>query len=180
MRPILNGKEHLAPLPQSIDLIRSFVGGSLSILVLLFLSQFTHNIFIMAPFGATCVLLYAASHSPLAQPRNVILGHLVSAFIGLLFLKFFGTPTLSIALSVGCAIAAMQLLRCVHPPAGANPLVILLTANTIQYHWGFLFFPVLSGSIALVCIAYLVNNLKSEKKWPVYGLAFIHSKNNLE
>ncbi len=87
----------------------------------------------MAPFGATCVLLYAVSPSPLAQPHNVILGHFISAFIGLLFLKLFGINTISIALSVGCAIAVMQLLRCVHPPAGANPLVILLTANTIEY-----------------------------------------------
>ncbi len=70
----------------------------------------------------------------------------------------------------------MQILRCVHPPAGANPLVILLTAHTIQYQWSFLFFPVLLGSIALVLVAWLVNNFKAEKKWPIYGLAIIHSK----
>lgn len=134
----------------------------------------------MAPFGATCVLLYAVSQSPLAQPRNVILGHFISALIGLLFLKFFGNSAFSIALSVGCAIAAMQFLRCIHPPAGANPLVILLTANTIEYHWSFLFFPVLLGAIALVLVAWPVNNLKSEKKWPIYGLALIHSKKNIE
>ncbi|NNP76912.1 hypothetical protein A7P54_10825 [Acinetobacter sp. Ac_3412] len=180
MLSLFNGREHLAPIPQSIDIIRSLMGGTLSILILILLSKFTHNLFIMAPFGASCVILYAVSQSPLAQPRNVILGHFVSAFIGLLFLKVFGVTTLSIALSVGCAIAAMQLLRCVHPPAGANPLVILLTANTIEYHWSFLFFPVLLGSIALVLVAWLVNNLKSEKKWPVYGLAFIHSKKNLQ
>ncbi len=134
----------------------------------------------MAPFGATCVLLYAVSQSPLAQPRNVILGHFISALIGLLFLKLFGNSAFSIALSVGCAIAAMQFLRCIHPPAGANPLVILLTANTIEYHWSFLFFPVLLGAIALVLVAWPVNNLKSEKKWPIYGLALIHSKKNIE
>lgn len=100
--------------------------------------------------------------------------------IGLLFLKLFGNSAFSIALSVGCAIAAMQFLRCIHPPAGANPLVILLTANTIEYHWSFLFFPVLLGAIALVLVAWPVNNLKSEKKWPIYGLALIHSKKNIE
>ncbi|MCH7388114.1 HPP family protein [Acinetobacter modestus] len=180
MLSIFQGKEHLAPAPQSIDLIRSLVGGTLSILILIILSKLTNNLFIMAPFGATCVLLYAVSQSPLAQPRNVILGHFISAFIGLLFLKLFGINTISIALSVGCAIAAMQLLRCVHPPAGANPLVILLTANTIEYHWSFLFSPVLFGATSLVLIAWLVNNLKSENKWPIYGLALIHSKKTIK
>jgi CBS-domain-containing membrane protein len=178
MLALFKGKEHLAPLPQYIDIIRSLIGGTLSILILILLSKLTNNLFIMAPFGATCVILYAVSQSPLAQPRNVILGHFVSAFIGLFFLKTFGVSALSIALSVGCAIAAMQILRCVHPPAGANPLVILLTAHTIQYQWSFLFFPVLLGSIALVLVAWLVNNFKAEKKWPIYGLAIIHSKNN--
>ena len=180
MLSIFQGKEHLAPAPQSIDLIRGLVGGTLSILILIFLSKLTNNLFIMAPFGATCVLLYAVSQSPLAQPRNVILGHFISALIGLLFLKFFGNSAFSIALSVGCAITAMQFLRCIHPPAGANPLVILLTANTIEYHWSFLFFPVLLGAIALVLVAWPVNNLKSEKKWPIYGLALIYSKKNIE
>ncbi|ENW03568.1 HPP family protein [Acinetobacter beijerinckii] len=178
MLSLFNGREHLAPPPQSIDIIRSLIGGTFSILILILLSKLTNNLFIMAPFGATCVILYAVSHSPLAQPRNVILGHFISAFIGLLFLKVFGVSALSIALSVGCAIAAMQILRCVHPPAGANPLVILLTAHTIQYQWGFLLFPVLLGSIALVLVAWLVNNFKAEKKWPIYGLAIIHSKEN--
>lgn len=176
MSSLFHGKEHLAPRPQSIDIFRSLIGGTFSILILVLLSKWTQNLFIMAPFGASCVILYAVAQSPLAQPRNVILGHFVSALIGLVFLKTLGTSALSIALSVGCAIAAMQLLRCVHPPAGANPLVILLTANTIQYHWSFLFFPVLLGSIALVLVAWLVNNIKTDKKWPTYGLALIHSK----
>lgn len=79
MLSIFQGKEHLAPAPQSIDLIRGLVGGTLSILILIFLSKLTNNLFIMAPFGATCVLLYAVSQSPLAQPRHVILGHFISS-----------------------------------------------------------------------------------------------------
>lgn len=161
-----------ASLPQAIywsELSRSLVGGTLSILFLLYLSQMTHHPFIMAPFGASCVLLYAASQSPLAQPRNVIMGHFVSALIGLIFLKLFGNSILSIALSVGFAIAMMQFLRCVHPPAGANPLVILLTANTVHYDWNFLIFPVLLGAMSLVALAYVVNNIKAKTKWPSVG-----------
>ena len=66
MLSLFNGREHLAPLPQSIDIIRSLIGGTFSILILILLSKLTNNLFIMAPFGATCVILYAVSHSPLA------------------------------------------------------------------------------------------------------------------
>lgn len=74
-------------------------------------------------------------------------------------------------MAVGIAIIAMQYFRAVHPPAGANPLVILLTADKIDYDFTFLLFPVLSGSVILVAIAYLVNNFFNQTHWPVYWLA---------
>jgi len=174
---IFAGKEKLAPRPKNQDMIRCFIGGTLSIFILLLLSKFSHNPFIMAPFGASCVILYAVSQSPLAQPRNVILGHFISALVGICLLKWVGSNIFSIAVSVGLAITLMMYFRCVHPPAGANPLVILLTANTIHYDWTFLLFPVLTGSIALVAVAYAVNNVKASQKWPSYGLALWRSKN---
>lgn len=176
MLSILEGKEKLAEVPKKNEIFRSLFGGTISIFLLLTLTKLTGNIYIMAPFGATCVILYAVSQSPLAQPRNVIFGHLISAFIGLLFLKFFSISTFSIALSVGCAIALMQVCKCVHPPAGANPLVILLTANSIHYEWSFLIFPVLLGAIALTLIAAVVNNIKTAHKWPIYGLGLLKTK----
>ena len=176
MLSIFEGKEKLTAFPKPHEMIRSFIGGTISIFLLLLLSKLTGNIYIMAPFGATCVILYAVSQSPLAQPRNVIFGHFISAFIGLFFLKFFPYSILTVALSVGCAIALMQFFRCVHPPAGANPLVILLTADSISYGWHFLIFPVLLGSVALVLIAMVVNNIKPNHKWPLYGLGIIKSK----
>nr|WP_279040069.1 HPP family protein [Snodgrassella alvi] len=93
------------------------------------------------------------------------------SFCGLLFLKLFGHDVIIIALAVGIAIIAMQYFRAVHPPAGANPLVILLTADKIDYDFTFLLFPVLSGSVILVAIAYLVNNFFNQTHWPVYWLA---------
>lgn len=176
MFSILEGKEKLAAFPRKDEVFRSLIGGTISIFLLLTLTKLTGNLYIMAPFGATCVILYAVAQSPLAQPRNVIFGHLISAFIGLFFLKFFSISTLTIALSVGCAIALMQIFKCVHPPAGANPLVILLTANFISYEWSFLIFPVLLGSILLVLVAATVNNVKTDKKWPLYGLGLIKTK----
>ncbi|MEB3767616.1 HPP family protein [Acinetobacter sp. MD2] len=173
------GNEKLAVRPSYIEILRGFFGGMLSILALLLLGQWSGHLFIMAPFGASCVLLYAVSQSPLAQPRNVIFGHFISALVGLVFLKVFGVHILSIAAAVGVAIALMQWMRCVHPPAGANPLVILLTANITHYSWSFLIFPVLLGTITLVAIAYCVNNFKAQQKWPNYGLAILVHKKNI-
>ncbi|MEB3755074.1 HPP family protein [Acinetobacter sp. MD2(2019)] len=164
MFSIVLNKQKSVPQPSCSEILKALFGGSLSIGLLLLLSQWSGHLWIMAPFGASCVLLYAAAQSPLAQPRNVILGHFITACIGLIFLKLLGVHVWSIALSVGCAIAMMQWLGCVHPPAGANPLVILLTANTIHYDGYFLIFPVLSGAVALVLIAKCVNNFKARQK----------------
>ena len=176
MKFILFDASKLPPRPNPTSLFRGFFGGFLAILTLEVLTLYTSNHFIMAPFGATCVLLFAASQSPLAQPRNVIFGHFISAFGGLVFLKFFDYSIFTTALAVGMAIYLMMLFRSVHPPAGANPLVILLTANQVHYGWDFLLFPVLSGSIILVLLAYAINNVKCETKWPVYWLAFFKNK----
>jgi CBS-domain-containing membrane protein len=134
---IFAGMEKLAPRARNQDIIRSFIGGTLSVFILLILTKLSHNLWIMAPFGASCVILYAVSQSPLAQPRNVIFGHFISALVGICLLKCFGSNMFSIAVSVGLAITLMMYFRCVHPPAGANPLVILLTANTNHYDWIF-------------------------------------------
>ena len=97
-----------------MKILTGFLGGFISILILLLLTHYTTYPLIMAPFGATCVLLYAAAQSPLAQPKNVILGHFISALIGLVILHTLGSSLLSIAFAVGLTIAAMQFLDCIH------------------------------------------------------------------
>ena len=154
----------LPPKPETSALLRGFLGGFVAIMGLLLLTNLTQQPLLMAPFGATCVLLFAASSSPLAQPRNVIGGHLVSALIGLIALQAFGSHDIVIAASVGLAIVAMQYFRVVHPPAGANPLVIFLTSTST---FDFLIFPVLLGSICLVAMAALINNI-GKSTWPLY------------
>ncbi|MFT5162010.1 MAG: CBS-domain-containing membrane protein [Alteromonadaceae bacterium] len=183
----LSGGGSLPPRPGLIPLARGFVGGFVSIFCLALLSTLTEHQFLMAPFGATCVILFAASALPVAQPRNVVGGHVLSALVGFagyyLFLDgsmdtsitgVFSKPdpilvAVAMAVSVGVAIAAMQFLRVVHPPAGANPLVIIM-AGTAGHMPGFDFmvFPVLLGSILLVGIAAFINNVGEGQKWPVY------------
>jgi len=128
------------------------LGSFIAIAVLLYLTQATHYLFIMASFGATCVLLFALPEAPLAQPRNVIGGHFITAFIGLLAAHFLPNSPLVIALAVGVGIGLMIITRTPHPPAGGNPLIIMLGSATPP-SWWFLLFPVLTGSILLVVIA---------------------------
>ncbi|KZN34534.1 HPP family protein [Pseudoalteromonas luteoviolacea] len=160
-----SGGGALPPKVKFIELLRGFTGGVVGIWGLFFISSLTQYPLLMAPFGATCVILFAASASPLAQPRNVIGGHFISALIGLVAFLVFGDAPWVMAVSVGLAISAMQFFRVVHPPAGANPIVIILAGS---YHFDFLIFPVLFGSLFLVGIASLINNIGIGKKWPIY------------
>jgi CBS-domain-containing membrane protein len=169
----LSGGGQLPKRPEFKEMLRGLVGGFISIFGLTLLTDITTYPMLMAPFGATCVILYAASASPLAQPRNVIGGHLVSAFIGLLALYLFGSSAVVMAFAVGASIAAMQFFRVVHPPAGANPLVIIIAGIS---GFDFLLFPVLFGSIFLVGVAAIINNIGLDNKWPVYWHGFSRKK----
>ncbi|SHO56771.1 HPP family protein [Vibrio quintilis] len=104
--------------------------------------------FLMAPFGATAALVFGVSASPFSRPKNVILGHMMTAVIGLLFVEFVGVTSFCLALATGVAVSAMLLTRIIHPPAGANPLLIMLTGQS----WDFLITPVLSGTVVIVVL----------------------------
>ncbi len=101
---------------------------------------------LIAPFGASCALVFGAPASPLAQPKNVVGGHVVSAFCGLLAATLVPDVMSAMALGVGLAIAGMLITETLHPPAGANPIVIGLTHAS----WSFLFAPVLIGAVIVV------------------------------
>ncbi|WP_036817551.1 HPP family protein, partial [Photobacterium sanctipauli] len=77
-------------------------------------------LFLMAPFGATTVLVFGVPDSPLAQPKNVIAGHVLTAFIGVCFVEFIGVTQLSLAAATGLGVTAMLMTKTTHPPAGAN------------------------------------------------------------
>ena len=101
----------------------SGLGGFLVIFLLAQLTQSLHALLLIAPFGASCVLVFALPQTPVAQPRNLIGGHLISTAVGLAVFALLGASPLSYALAVGAAIAAMQLTGTLHPPAGADPIV---------------------------------------------------------
>ncbi len=141
----------------------SGLGGALAIGVLALLSSTQSIMLLIAPFGASCVLLFALPQNPVAQPKNVIGGHFLSALTGLIVLFLLGNGLLALSISVGLAIAIMQLTDTIHPPAGGTPLVVIMAGAG----WSFLFLPILLGTIALVLIAMLYHKLISKRAYPV-------------
>ncbi|GAA5213448.1 HPP family protein [Corallincola platygyrae] len=116
------------------------------------------HLFLMAPFGASAVLVFGLPDSPLAQPKNVVLGHLLAAFVGLALAQLLGVHPLSIAIATGVAITGMLLTGTTHPPAGANPILIMLAG----VDWDFLVFPVLLGTVTIVIFGALHKKLRSQ------------------
>lgn len=143
--------------------IKAGLGGMLAIGAVAWLGYTTGNPLLMAPFGATCVLLFTAPSSPLSQPANVLGGHLVSTTIGLLLRGFLPVEWWSLGLAVGLAIAVMAALRVTHPPAGADPLVVFFD----DPGWGYIGLPVTFGSLALIMIAWLFHHLPPRTIYPI-------------
>jgi CBS-domain-containing membrane protein len=140
----------------------SGLGGFLVILLLAQLTQSLHAVLLIAPFGASCVLVFALPQTPVAQPRNVIGGHLISTAVGLAVFALLGASPLSYALGVGAAIAAMQLTGTLHPPAGADPIVVILAKAS----WPFLLSPVLVGAVVIVIMGLAFHRGVSRRAYP--------------
>jgi CBS-domain-containing membrane protein len=125
---------------------------------------------LIGSFGASAVLVYGAVKSPLAQPRNLLGGHILAGIIGVACYKMFGaTPWMAGALAASLAIVAMLLTRTLHPPAGATALIAVIGGDKI-HNLGFLyaFVPAGLGALVLLVVALLVNNLSKNRKYPEY------------
>ena len=113
------------------------------------------NVWLIPPFCASLCLVMAVHESPLASPRNVFFGHVLSASSGVLMFYFLGNTAFSIALGLGFAISLMMLTKTVHPPAGANPIIAVLGAKTFE----FVIMPVAIGASFIVIFALLYNKI---------------------
>nr|WP_296984317.1 HPP family protein [uncultured Desulfovibrio sp.] len=139
---------HQSPLSKK-SVVLAGLGGLVGIALTGALTAFGTVPLLMAPFGASCVLLFTVPDSPLSQPANVIGGHVISTLVGLVLRMMLPDQWWAWALAVGLAIALMAALRVTHPPAGADPLVVFAANPGFEY----LLFPVLTGSCLLVVIA---------------------------
>lgn len=141
--------------------------GSLAGLGLVSLLSVYYNLPLLLPsLGATAALLYAACHVPMAQPRNVIGGQLISAFVGVSTYQLLGGEWWVIAIGVTMAILAMTVTHTLHAPGGATAFVAIYNGQDFS----FILSPVGIGVIFLTVIALLVNNLDSSRKYPDYWI----------
>jgi CBS-domain-containing membrane protein len=123
---------------------------------------------LIGSFGASAVLVYGAIKSPLAQPRNLVGGHLVSGLAGVSAFQFFGsTPWLAAALAVSFAIVLAT--KTLHPPGGATALIAVIGGPKV-HGLGFLypFVPAAAGALVLLLVALIVNNLAKNRRYPEY------------
>ncbi len=149
------------------NLKQSFIAGLFSIITIGILTLLTYKtefgIFLVASFGSSMVLLYGYPESPFAQPKNVFFGHLVTASVGMFFLYLIPLPLfIIIPLAVGFAVGLMILLNVTHPPAGGNPIIVIIGSVSLDY----LLSPIISGSIIILVFAIIINKFILKKSYP--------------
>ena len=146
---------------------QSFIAGLFSIITIGILTLLTYKtefgIFLIASFGSSMVLLYGYPESPFAQPKNVFFGHLVTATVGMFFLYLIPLPLfIIIPLAVGFGVGLMILLNVTHPPAGGNPIIVIMGSVSLDY----LLSPIISGSIIILAFAIIINKFILKKSYP--------------
>lgn len=130
----------------------------------------TGRALLLGSFGATAVLVYGAARSPLAQPRNVVGGHVLSALVGVASFQLLRPwPALAAAAAVATAIALMHLTRTLHPPGGATALIAVIGGPKVHaLGFGYALVPVGLGAVLLVAVGLAVNNLAAGRRYPEF------------
>ena len=125
-------------------------------------------VMVIGSFGASAVLIYGDTKSPLAQPRNFIGGHIVSAIIGVAsYQMLHANMWLAASVAVATAIAAMHMTKTLHPPGGATALIAVIGSSKIHaLNYIYVILPVGVGSIIMLVVALLINNIPKNRKYP--------------
>ena len=150
-----------------INLKQSILAGFFSILTISILTLLTYKtdlgVFLLASFGSSMVLLYGYPESPFARPKNVFFGHLITSVVGIFFLNFVPLPLyFIIPIAVGFGVFLMILANVTHPPAGGNPIIVIIGSVSYDY----LLSPVISGSIIIIISAFIINRYILKKSYP--------------
>ena len=123
----------------------------------------TLGYFIAGSFGSSMVLLFGFPESPFAQPKNVFFGHVTTTLVGLFFLYLIPLPIfLTIPLAVGLGVGLMILFNVTHPPAGGNPIIVIIGSVSLDY----LLSPVITGSVIIIVFAIVINRFILKKIYP--------------
>ena len=150
------------------EFTQSLLAGLFSIITIGALTLLTYKtelgVFLIASFGSSMVLLYGYPENPFAQPKNIFFGHLLTSVVGIVFLFFTALPAfIVIPLAVGLGVSLMILFKVSHPPAGGNPIIIIIGSVSIDY----LIIPIITGSIIIIVFGIVLNRLILKKKYPI-------------
>lgn len=145
-----------------LPVLAAATGGALAVGAMLYASAETHFPLMLIPFGTSIVLVFGSPELPAAQPRALIGGHLVAAIVGMLVVKTLGPHAYAAALAVGLSMVAMHYTRTFHPPAGIDPLLIVVNDMPLI----FLLAPVAAGAVALTLFAALWHRYATRTRWP--------------
>jgi len=151
----------VAPVP--LDMVLSILGTLLGITVIVLLSNW-FDMSVIASFGASAVLVFGTPDAPMAQPRNVIFGHTLSAAAAVATVMMFGLTWWSPALGTALALFIMLVTKTTHPPGGATALFAILSQAQPSY----ILTPIMAGAVILVVIGLIVNNLSPNRHYPRY------------
>ena len=172
----MKGSTKSPPRVSLSEIFWSWIGAFLGISAVAFMNYNllaqTDLVMIIGSFGASAVLIYGAIKSPLAQPRNLIGGHVISALIGVAFYHLFSAHMwLASSMSVATAIGVMHATRTLHPPGGATALIAVIGSHKV-HALGYLYalIPAGLGALIMLIVALLVNNIPKTRKYPEFWL----------
>jgi len=149
-------------------IIKALIAGFFSAITIGALTFLTYKtefgIFLIASFGSTMVLLYGYPESPFAQPKNIFFGHLATSLAGIFVLYFVPLPLyLNLPIAVGAGVFLMIMLNITHPPAGGNPIIVIMGSVSLDY----IINPIISGTIIVLIFGVVLNRLILKKKYPL-------------
>ena len=148
-------------------IIKNLIAGFFSAITIGVLTLLTYKtdygLFLVASFGSTMVLLYGYPESPFAHPKNIFFGHLVTAVVGVLVLIFIPLPEyILIPIGVGFGVFFMIMLNVTHPPAGGNPIIVIIGSASFDY----LISPIIVGSVIIIIFGVVLNKFILKKNYP--------------
>ena len=149
------------------NIIKSSLAAFCSFITIGVLTVLTYKtqlgVFLIASFGSSMVVLYGYPESPFAQPKNIFFGHLLTSLVGMICLYTLPLPSfILIPLAVGLGVGFMILLNVTHPPAGGNPVIIILGSVSYDY----LFSPIITGTIIILLFGVIINKYILKKNYP--------------
>ena len=152
---------------QNFELKKAIIAGIFSIITIGFLTALTYKtefgLFLVASFGSTMVLLFGYPESPFAQPKNIFFGHLLTSVVGVIFVNLIPLPIfIMIPLAVGFGVFFMILAGVTHPPAGGNPIIVIIGSASFSY----IISPIIIGSAIVLVFGVVLNSFILKKEYP--------------